>query len=151
MKTEIDVTVQVEIAASRAAVWTFITDPERLPDWFEEIESAHQESDGPPGLGTVTRYVLQPGHRSGTMEVVEWEPESKLAWDGTAVRGTGGASRPRGSFQLTDAGADRTLFTGRIRPELSGMQVLLRPYLKHWIRRARRDSALKLKGMVEES
>jgi uncharacterized protein YndB with AHSA1/START domain len=150
VKTEIEVTAEVEIAASRAAVWAFISDPERLPEWFEEFESAHQESAGPPGLGTIVGYTIAQGHRSGTFETTEWEPESKLSWDGPPLRWAGGGARPRGSFELSDAGEGRTLFTGHFRPELSGTQVLLRPYLQWWLRRARRESAAKLKALVEE-
>jgi uncharacterized protein YndB with AHSA1/START domain len=150
VKTTIEATVEAEIAAPRAAVWEFVSDPERLPDWFEEFESAHQESPGPPGLGTVVRYAIRAGHRSGTFEIVEWEPGSRLAWDGPPLNWAGGAARPRGSFELADAGEDRTLFTGHFRPELSGAQVLLSPYLKRWLRRARQASAAKLKALLEE-
>ena len=151
MKRNLEVTAQVEIEAPRDAVWAVVSDPERLPEWFEEFESAHQESEGPPGVGTVTRYTLRQGHRSGTAEVTEWEPGAKLSWDGPPLAWLGGAGRPRGSFELSDAGEGRTLFTGHFRPQLSGLQVLLSPYLKRWLRRARRASALKLKAMVEGS
>ena len=63
----------------------------------------------------------------------------------------GGGARPRGTFQLVDAGEGRTRFTGRFRPELSGTQVLLRPYLNRWLRRERQESVRKMKALVEES
>jgi uncharacterized protein YndB with AHSA1/START domain len=150
VKTTIEVTVEVEIEAPRTTVWAFISDSERLPDWFEEFESARQESPGPPGRGTVVRYAIRAGHRSGTFEMVEWEAGSRLAWDGPPLKWAGGAARPRGSFELADAGEGRTLFTGHFRPELSGAQVLLSPYLKRWLRRARQASAAKLKAYMEE-
>jgi uncharacterized protein YndB with AHSA1/START domain len=149
LKTEFEITVAIEIDAPRDAVWAIVSDPERLPEWMEEMEAAHQESNGPPGLGSVVRYTLAPGHLSGTFEVVEWEPASTLAWDGPPLPWLGGGLRPRGSFELADADGGRTRFTGRYRPELSGAQVLLRPYLKWWARRARRASTLKLKEMAE--
>ncbi len=149
MKTQVEVTAEVEIDAPRDAVWAVITDTERLPEWFEEFESAHQESPGPPGPGSVVRYTIRQGHRSGTFEIVEWEPGSKISWNGPPLAWMGGAMRPRGSHELSDAGEGRTRYTGHFRPELSGLQVLLRPYLKRWIRRARRASTLKLKAMVE--
>jgi hypothetical protein len=61
----------------------------------------------------------------------------------------GGGARPRGTFELADAGQGRTRFTGRFRPELTGTQALLRPYLKRWLRRERQASLLKLKSLVE--
>jgi uncharacterized protein YndB with AHSA1/START domain len=150
VKTDLEVTAQVEIEAPRDAVWAVVSDPERLPEWFEEFESAHQESDGPPRVGAVTRYTLRQGHRSGTTEIVEWEPGAKLSWDGPPVAWFGGGARPRGSFELTDAGEGRTHFTGHFRPQLSGLQVLLSPYLRRWMRRARGASVQKLKAMVED-
>ena len=67
-------------------VWSFITDAERLPEWFGEFEAAHEESDIPAGVGTVVRYTVAPGHRSGTFETVEWDPPRRVAWDGPALR-----------------------------------------------------------------
>jgi uncharacterized protein YndB with AHSA1/START domain len=150
MKIGIEVIVEVEVAAPRAAVWAFVSDSERIPEWFEEIESVEQESDGPPGLGTVVRYTVDPGHRSGTMATVEWEPGSKLEWDGPPLTWAGGGARPRGSFELSDAGEGRTHFRGTFRPELSGTQILLAPYLKRWLGRHRRAGAAKMKALVEE-
>lgn len=149
MKAEIDITVATEVEAPRDAVWAFISDPTRLPEWFSEFESAEQVSPGPPGLGSVARYTITAGGRSGTFETVEWDPESRLAWDGPPLKWMGGGGRPRGSFELADAGPGRTRFTGRFRPELSGTQVLLRPYLKRWLRRERTESLRKLKAIVE--
>lgn len=150
MKTDIEVTVEIEVAAPRDDVWAFVSDPERLPEWFDDFESVHQESPGPPRAGAVVRYTLKRPPRSGTFEFVEWEAESRLAWDGPPLAWAGGGARPRGSIELADAGEGRTRFTGRFRPELSGTQVLLSPYLKRWLRRHRQDSARRMKAIVEE-
>jgi len=151
VKTELDLSLEIDVNAPRADVWEFISDPERLPEWFSEFESAEQESPEPPGIGSVVRYVIRPGGRSGTFEMVEWEPGSRLSWDGPPLKWMGGGARPRGTFQLVDAGEGRTRFTGRFRPELSGTQVLLRPYLNRWLRRERQESVRKMKALVEES
>ena len=149
MRTSIEVIVEVEIERPPSVVWSFITDAERLPEWFGEFEAAHEESDGPAGVGSVVRYTVAPGHRTGTFETVEWDPPRRVAWDGPPLRWAGGGARPRGSHALTQAGEGRTLFVGHYRPELTGTQVLLRPYLKRWLRRQRRASAQKLKTLLE--
>jgi uncharacterized protein YndB with AHSA1/START domain len=149
MKTTVDLVLEIEVDAPQADVWAFIVDAARLPEWFSEIESSEQESAGPPGLGTVVRYTLTPGGRSGTFEVIEWEPGSRFSWDGPPLRWMGGAARPRGTWKLADAGPGRTRVTGHFRPELSGAQVLLRPYLKRWLWRERRASLRKLKELVQ--
>ena len=70
-------------------------------------------------------------------------------WDGPPLPSAGGAVRPRGSQTLTDAGEGRTRLVSRYQPELIGTLVLLRPYLKRWLRRQRRADAQTLKALLE--
>ena len=151
MKATIDVTIEVEIDRPPAEVWAFITDTERLPEWVGELVAAHDETDGPAGLGRVVRYTVEQGNRSGTFEIVEWDPPHRMAWDGPPLRWAGGGGRPRGSHALTEVSPDRTLLVSRYRPELSGTQVLLKPYLQRWVRRQRGESARMLKSLLEAS
>ena len=141
--------VEVEIERPRSEVWSVLSDTERLPEWFAEFEEAREESAGPSGLGSCRALHTPAGHRSGTFEIVEWDPPRRLAWDGPPLRWAGGAARPRGSHELAEAGDGRTLVVSRYHPELSGTQVLLRPYLKRWLRRERHASARALKALVE--
>ena len=149
MRTSIDVSFEVEIERPPSVVWAFVSDIERAPEWMWEFESATKESDGPTAVGTVARYTLQPGHRSGTLEIVEWDPGRRLAWDGPPLRWGGGAARPRGSFELTDAGGGHTLLVSHYQPELTGTQVLLRPYLQRWLRKRRQADTQTLKALLE--
>jgi uncharacterized protein YndB with AHSA1/START domain len=149
MRTSIEVIVEVEIERPRPAVWSFVSDAERLPEWLGEFEAAHEESDGPTGVGTVVRYTLKSGHRSGTFEIVEWDPPRRMAWDGRPLRWAGGAARPRGSHTLAETGEGRTSLVSRYQPELTGTQVLLGPYLKRWLRRQRLADMQTLKASLE--
>jgi hypothetical protein len=125
-----------------------LTDTTRLPEWFAEFAAARDDPDSPAGVGAVVHYTLK-GNRSGIFETVEWDPPRRVAWDGPPLRAPGGAFRPRGSHELADAGEGRTLVKSHYRPEASGLQVLLRPYLSYWLRRERRESAQALKRLVE--
>ena len=150
MRTSIELTVEIEIERPPSEVWSVLSDTERLPEWFAEFEEdAGRPREGPLGLGAVVHYTLRQGNGSGTFEIVEWDPPRRLAWDGPPLRWAGGAARPRGSHALAEAGDGRTLVVSRYHPELSGTQVLLRPYLKRWLRRERHASARALKAMVE--
>ena len=149
MKTTVEVAIEIDIARPRQAVWEFIADPERLPEWLDEFVSAHKVSDGPPGVGTITSYTIRPGPRTGTTELVEWDPPRRLAWDGPPIASMGGRARPRGHFDLTETGADSTRLVCTFRPELQGVLVLLRPYMSRWLRRQRRIDAQKLKSILE--
>jgi uncharacterized protein YndB with AHSA1/START domain len=149
VKASIEVIVEVEIERPASVVWSFVSDVERISEWLGEFEATGKESDGPTGVGTVVRYTLQPGHRSGTFEIVEWDPPRRLAWDGPPLRWAGGGARPRGSHELAPAGEGRTLLVSRYQPELSGTNVLLGPYLKRWLRRRRLADAQTLKASLE--
>ena len=150
MKTTVAIDVSIEIARPRSEVWSFLLlEPERMPDYLGEFESAQLESGNPGEVGAVVRFTVSSGHRSGALELVMVDPERKYAWDGPPMSWMGGATRPRGSAELIDVGRDSTLVTWKFRPELSGAQVLLRPYLKRWLRRQRLADAQKLKQLIE--
>lgn len=140
----------MEIERSPEDVWSYLADAERIPEWIGEIKAAQVESDGPVGIGTVLRYTVE-GDRSGTWEVVEWDPPRRVAWDGPPLPWAGGGARPRGSHSLAEAGDGRTLVVSRYEPELTGTLVLLRPYFKWWLRRQRRKDAQTLKATLEEA
>jgi|SRR5262245_15641292 len=149
MRTSVDVEIAVEIARPPEEVWAFVSDAERFPDWLEEFRAVTKESEGPVGEGTVFRYTLDPGDRSGTAEWVEWKPGQRLAWDGPPLRRRGGGIRPRGSFEVIQIGPGRTRFISRYRPELTGTMALLRPYVARWFRKQRRADSQRLKGLLE--
>jgi uncharacterized protein YndB with AHSA1/START domain len=149
VRTTIEVTVEVEIERPPSAVWELVAEVERLPEWIVEFKAARCESEEPIGVGTVVRYTLQSGNRSGTYEIVEWDPPRRMAWDGPPLRWAGGGARPRGVHALAEAGPGRTLLVSRYRPELTGTHVLLKPYLGRWLRRERFASAQNLKALLE--
>lgn len=147
--TSLDVEIAVEIERRSEEVWTFVTNFERLPEWLEEFEAVVKESDGPIARGTVFRYTLSPGNRSATLEVVDWQPGRRVAWDGPPLRSRGGGARPRGFHEVTTAGEGRTRLVSRFQPELSGTLALMRPAIKRWLRRQRAADAQRLKRLLE--
>lgn len=150
MRTSFEVIVEVEIERPLQAVWSYLGDAERIPEWIGEFKAAHLESDGPAGVGSIVRYTVK-GDRSGTMEIVEWDPPHRVGWDGPPLPWAGGGARPRGSHALAEAGEGRTLLVSRYQPELTGTLVPLRPYLRWWLRHQRRKDAQTLKATLEEA
>ncbi len=148
MRTSIEGSVEIEIERPPEVVWSYVTDPQRMPEWLGEFKEAHDESDSPRGVGSVARYTVE-GDRSGTFEIVEWDPPHRMAWDGPPLPWAGGGARPRGSHTLAEAGEGRTLLVSRYEPELIGTLVFLSPYLKWWLRRQRRKDAQTLKANLE--
>ena len=148
-RTSLDVEIAVEIERPRERVWGFVSDFERLPEVLEEFESVVKESDGPTGQGTVFRYTLSPGNRSALLEIVDWQPVWRLAWEGPPLRSRGGGARPRGFHELTAAGEGRTRLVTHYQPELTGVLVVMRPALRRWLRRQRAADAQRLKQLLE--
>src|SRR5262245_24616060 len=149
LRTSLDEEIAVEINRSPDEVWALVSNAERLPEWLEDFEAVVKESEGPVGRGTVFRYTLAPGHRSATLEVVDWEPGQRFAWDGPPLRSRGGGARPRGFHELTATGKRGTRLVSHYQPELTGMLALTRPFIKRWLRRQRTADAKRLKELLE--
>lgn len=148
-RTSLDQEVGVEIDRPSEEVWAFVSNFERLPEWLEEFEAVVKESDGPVGKGAVFRYTLSPGNRSATLEVIDWQPGRRVAWDGPPLRSRGGGARPRGFHEVTATGEGRTRLVTRYQPELTGTLALMRPAIKRWLRRQRAADAQRLKRLLE--
>jgi carbon monoxide dehydrogenase subunit G len=149
VRTTVHVTVEVDIERPREAVWAFVSDITRAPEWIEEFVESHLASGGEPQVGSIVSYTIEPGPRTGTMELTEWDPPRRLAWDGPPLRSMGGGIAPRGSVELSERGAGRTHLVWDVQPALTGLTVLLKPYLQRWARRHRGADAQKLKAMLE--
>lgn len=148
-RTSLDEEIVIEIERPSAEVWAFVSNAERLPEWLEEFEAVVKESAGPIGRGTVFRYTLAPGHRSATIEVIDWQPGYRFAWDGPPLRSLGGGARPRGFFEVAATNERRTRFVSRYQPELTGTLALMRPILRRWLRRQRTADTERLKQLLE--
>jgi uncharacterized protein YndB with AHSA1/START domain len=151
VRSAIEVKVEVRIARASEEVWAFVSDFERLPEWLEEFRAVVKLSEGPVAEGTVFRYTVEPGQRSSTLQIVEWEPGRRLAWDGPPLKWHGGSGRPRGYFEVTDAGDGRARFVSCYRPELTGTMALLAPVMKQWLRKQRLSDSARLKALFETS
>jgi uncharacterized protein YndB with AHSA1/START domain len=149
LATSLDEEIAIEIERPPEEVWAFVSNFELLPEWLEEFEAIVKESDGPVGRGTIFRYTLSPGSRSAALEVVDWQPGRRVAWDGPPLRSRGGGARPRGYHEVTAAGGGRSRLLSRYQPQLTGTLALLRPAIKRWLRRQRAADARRLKQLLE--
>jgi uncharacterized protein YndB with AHSA1/START domain len=151
MGKTIAVEVELQIARPSEEVWVLVSDFERLPEWLDEFRTVVKQSDGPLGEGTVFCYTLDPGDRSSTLQIVEWEAGRRVAWDGPPLKWHCGAARPRGYFEVTEAGEGRTRLVSCYRPVLTGTVALLAPVMKRWLRKQRLTDSARLKTLLESS
>jgi uncharacterized protein YndB with AHSA1/START domain len=149
VRTTARLTAEVDIERPRETVWAFVSDPTRAPEWIEELVESHLVSEGEPRVGSVVSYTITPGPRTGTFELSEWDPPRRMAWDGPPMRMMRGGAEPHGSFELTERGAGATHLVCTFEPAVTGIPVLLKPYLVWWLRRQRGADVQKLKAILE--
>jgi uncharacterized protein YndB with AHSA1/START domain len=91
----------IEIARRPEEVFAYLDQVDRHPEWQENLVSAEEQTEGPPGVGTRVVQVrrVPGGPRSFTLEVSEHDPPRKLAF-----RGLDGPVRPVGSVTVEPVG-----------------------------------------------
>ena len=116
-----------EIARRPEDVFSYVSDPSRLPDWQESIVSAHLEGGGPAAEASraITARRIGRGERTMTMELTELA--APRSW---AVRGIDGPVRGvvKGTVEPLDDGA-RSRVTIELDFEGHGIGKLLVPLL----------------------
>lgn len=110
--------VEIDIAASPAAVWAKLTDAEAFPRWNSTVTSL----EGPITKGRKLAIKVPISDRTFTPTVVAFEPESKMVWaDGFAPM-----FRGERTFTLTPRDGNTTtfameeVFTGMMLPMIKG-------------------------------
>src|SRR5579884_1455448 len=84
-------------------VFAYVCDVEHGPHYLSGQREAHKTSSGPMGVGTTFATSGTWLRRGGTCEVTEYQPNQRLAWQGTSgARATVWSFQPSGpSTRLT--------------------------------------------------
>lgn len=98
------VAADIEVAAPRAALWEFVTDPIHTLHFMADLTRWEIASDHDRGLGARYRTLMRvrSAEIGGLVEVVEFDEPRDLAW--TSVTGID----QRGRCRLRERGAHRT-------------------------------------------
>jgi uncharacterized protein YndB with AHSA1/START domain len=143
MHVEADITID----RPRREVFDYIARAERLPGYVTDFDWVRQESEGEPGLGTRYAYRMQRGAES-TFDWTEFEPHSRLAWHGPAVKAGPGSMEPSGLWELSDEGAG-THVKLVMTPKPGGLFRLLAPLMSRGMRSGNAQALERLKQQVE--
>ena len=113
----VEIIVEGTVGAPPEAVWSVVSDPARMPDWFAFAERV--EVLGGDGVGQRRRQHGHWGSKASEVdqEIVAWEPPRRLAWRHLAERLDG---RPAPRF------AAETEFSIELAPEGAGTRVRMR-------------------------
>jgi uncharacterized protein YndB with AHSA1/START domain len=141
--------IEAEITIARPAtdVFAYIARAEELPEYVTEFESVTQESEGEPGVGTRYSYTMKRGAR-GTFEWTEFEPSSRLAWHGPAVKAGPGSMEPAGRWEVRPQGEGAHVKLV-MAPTPGGLFKLLAPFMAAGMRKGNAQALERLKQRLE--
>ncbi len=110
------VTAATDIAAGPEAVWAWVGDLRRWPDFVAGLTRWEAEGRRHSGLGARHRALMRIGSADvgGLVEVVEYHPPTDLAWN--SVTG----AEQRGRWRLRPHGEDRTRVELRLSYHVAG-------------------------------
>jgi uncharacterized membrane protein len=143
---QVDVLSEIEIDRPRDQVALYASDPDKAPEWYENIKSVEWETPRPLGGGSRFAFVAQfLGRRLAyTYEVREHVPGERFVMS-TAV----GPFPMETTYQWQDASGDGTLMTLRNRGNPSGFGSLAAPVIAAAMRRANGKDLTRLKSLLE--
>jgi uncharacterized protein YndB with AHSA1/START domain len=142
----VDVTTEVVINRSRAAVADFAATPDNAPRWYENIESVEWKTERPLAVGARIAFVARfLGRRLAyTYEVETLEPGERLVM---ATRE--GPFSMETTYTWADTAAGGTRMTLRNRGNPTGFSRIMGPVMAAAMRRANRKDLAKLKRILE--
>ncbi|HUE26511.1 MAG TPA: SRPBCC family protein [Solirubrobacteraceae bacterium] len=138
---------EISVARPRVEVFDYIAHAEYLPQYVTDFASVSQVSDGEPGVGTQYSYKMGRG-AEGTFEWTRFEPESRLAWHGPAVKAGPGSMEPAGWWELTET-SNGTNVKLVMAPTPGGLFKLLAPFMSAGMRKGNEKALERLKQQLE--
>ncbi len=142
----VDVLTEIVIERPRAEVAAYAGDPDRAPEWYENIDSVEWKTPPPVTVGSRLAFVAQfLGRRLAyTYEIVELAPGERLV-----MRTAEGPFPMETTYTWTTASEGGTRMTLRNRGEPSGFGKVAAPFMAAAMRRANRKDLARLKTILE--
>ena len=143
--------VESEITVGRPAetVFDYVARAEYLPEYVTDFAWVKQASEGEPGAGTQYSYKMARGQAEGTFQWTRFEPPSRLAWNGPAVRSGLGTMEPSGWWELSEVGGG-TRVKLVMAPKPGGLFKLLSPFMAAGMRKGNEQALERLKQRLEQ-
>jgi uncharacterized protein YndB with AHSA1/START domain len=138
------------VARAPAEVFDYISHGQWLPEYVDDFAWVKRLSDGPPREGTEYAYKMDRG-AEGTFKWSEFEPPSRLAWEGPPVKAAPASTMaPAGYWELREAGHS-THVTLAMTPHPGGFLKVLAPLLTPSMRKGNAKALGRLKARLEGS
>jgi len=144
----VDVVTTIVIARPRPLVSRFAADPDRAPQWYQNIQAVEWKTLPPLVIGSRIAFIAQfLGRRLAyTYEVVEWRPHERFV-----MRTADGPFPMETTYAWDDADDRATRMTLRNKGTPTGFSFWLAPLIGGAMRRANRKDLSALKALLESS
>lgn len=141
-------TTEIVIEHPRADVFSFASEPDNAPRWYQNIRSVEWKSARPVAVGAQVAFVAHfLGRRLAyTYEIVDLVPGSRLV-----MRTAEGPFPMQTTYTWEAAGEGSTRMTLRNQGEPVGFSKVVAPLMASAMRRANRKDLERLKTLLEAS
>jgi hypothetical protein len=134
----------VTVTRAPVDVFAFLATFENIPQWNYAISRTWKVSEGPVGIGSAYRQERTvPSHSEETFEVTEYDPDGRLA-----IEGTLGPFAARLTYRLDRIG-DATLITNDVDLSPTGLSRLVAPLAANRIKSSVAANLNVLKQLLE--
>jgi hypothetical protein len=142
----VDVLTEIQIACPLEKVSEYAANPDKAPEWYENIKSAEWRTPKPLAVGAQVAFIA---HFLGRQlayvyEIVEWVPQHKLVMrtaDGPFLMET------TYTWQAIDARSTRMTLRNRGIP--SGFSRLMAPFMSMMMKKANNKDLKRIKAILE--
>lgn len=144
----VDVTTEINIDCPAGQVAAFAADPDNVPKWYVNIQSAEWKTPRPARVGSQIAFVAHfLGRRMAyTYEIVEWIPGERFV-----IRTAEGPFPMETTYAWTSTANGATRMSLRNRGEPTGFSRWLAPFMSLAMRRATRKDLARLKQILEST
>jgi Polyketide cyclase / dehydrase and lipid transport len=140
-----DVTTEIEIARPRGEVAAYAADPDRAPEWYENIERVEWETPKPLAVGSKVAFAARFLGRT-----LEYTYEIRALDGEHLVMSTAQGPFPmETTYTWRDTPSGGTHMTLRNRGRPAGFSKLVAPLMAPAARRANRKDLARLKRILE--
>lgn len=144
----VDVTTEIEIDRPREEVERYASDPDKAPEWYENIRSVQWQTERPLRVGSRFAFVAQ---FLGKRLAYTYEVRSHVPGEQFVMSTAEGPFPMETTYSWRESPSGGTTMTLRNRGNPSGFRGIAAPIMAAAMRRANRKDLARLKALLERA